>query len=87
MRTAILSKSDRAAKKYKVQAGNKTIHCGATGYDDFTTHKDPQRKARYIARRSKGNWNDPDTAGFGSLDSMEQAIHRRFNCRFETPRV
>ena len=64
MRTAVLSKSDRAAKKYKVRAGNKTIHFGATGYEDFTTHKDPKRKARYLARHKNENWDDPETAGF-----------------------
>ena len=50
MRTVVLSKSDRAAKKYKVRVGNKTIHFGAAGYEDFTTHKDPKRKARYLAQ-------------------------------------
>lgn len=64
MRTAVLSKSDRAAKKYKVRVGNKTIHFGASGYEDFTTHKDPERKARYLARHHKENWDDPETAGF-----------------------
>ena len=62
MGTTFLSKGDRAAKQYKVQVGNKTIHFGATGYDDFTTHKDPRRKARYLARHSKENWSDPETA-------------------------
>ena len=64
MRTAVLSKSDRAAKKYKVRVGNKTIHFGTSGYEDFTTHKDPKRKARYVARRRNENWDDPETAGF-----------------------
>ena len=64
MRTAVLSKSDRAAKKYKVRVGNKTIHFGASGYEDYTTHKDPKRKARYLARHKNGHWDDPETAGF-----------------------
>ena len=64
MRTAVLSKSDRADKKYKVRVGNKTIHFGAAGYEDFTTHKDPKRKARYLARHKNENWDDPETAGF-----------------------
>ena len=63
MRTAIMSKSDRVANKYMVQVGNQTIHFGATGYDDFTTHKDPKRKARYLARHNDEKWNDPETAG------------------------
>ena len=51
-------------EKYKVRVGNKTIHVGASGYEDFTTHKDPERKARYLARHKNENWDDPETAGF-----------------------
>lgn len=37
---------------------------GATGYSDFTIHKDEERKQRYIARHEKNeNWNDLRTAG------------------------
>ena len=65
MKTAVLSKSNRAAKKYMVRVGNKTIHFGAAGYGDFTTHKDPKRKAQYIARhKNNEDWNNPETAGF-----------------------
>ena len=65
MKTAVRSKSNRAAKKYMVRVGNKTIHFGAAGYEDFTTHKDEKRKARYLARHHKNeNWDDPETAGF-----------------------
>ena len=42
----------------------KTIHFGAKGMSDFTIHKDPERKKRYINRHKKReNWNDPMTAG------------------------
>ena len=42
----------------------KTIHFGASGMSDFTKHKDPARKQRYIARHAKHeNWNDPTSAG------------------------
>lgn len=42
----------------------KTIHFGAVGYDDYTTHHDEERKKNYIQRhRSRENWNDPMTAG------------------------
>ena len=64
MRMAVLSNSGRAAKQYKVRVGNKTIHFGAAGYEDFTTHKDEKRKARYLARHKNENWDDPETAGF-----------------------
>ena len=67
---AEVSKSTRQGKKYmaKVQSkdgGTKTVHFGATGYKDFTQHKDEDRKANYL-RRHKANedWTDPKTAGF-----------------------
>lgn len=42
----------------------KTIHFGAVGYDDFTIHKDKDRKQRYIDRHRKNeNWNNPMMAG------------------------
>lgn len=30
----------------------KLIHFGAEGYEDYTSHKDPKRRERYIARHS-----------------------------------
>ena len=30
----------------------KVVSFGAKGYEDFTTHKDPARKKRYLARHS-----------------------------------
>ena len=42
----------------------KTIQFGASGYADFTTHGDLQRKMNYISRhQSRENWNDPQSAG------------------------
>jgi len=42
----------------------KTIHFGAKGYEDFTTHGDLQRKMNYISRHeSREDWNNPQTAG------------------------
>ena len=42
----------------------KTIHFGAKGMSDFTIHKDPKRKERYLKRHKVNeNWNKPDTAG------------------------
>ena len=61
--------SSRAGKKMMAVFSNKegktkTIHFGAEGMSDFTKHKDPERKQRYIDRHSKReNWNVPDTAG------------------------
>ena len=64
----VISKSDNKNKKYKaVIDGKKTVHFGAKGYDDFTTHKDKDRKDNYIARHKKReDWtrSGVDTAGF-----------------------
>lgn len=44
---------------------SKTVHFGATGYEDFTTHRDPERRERYLERHGRGheNWDDPTTPG------------------------
>ena len=62
----IISKSNRKDKKLKAVIDNKkTVHFGATGYSDFTKHKDSDRKDKYIDRHKKNeNWNDYKTAGF-----------------------
>lgn len=69
--SVIVTKSDRD-KKFKAvfrdaEGKKKTIHFGAKGMSDFTIHKDPKRKARYLARHNpkvtKERWDIPDTAG------------------------
>lgn len=45
------------------------IYFGASGYSDYTKHKDEKRKKRYIKRhRENENWGKSgiDTAGFWS---------------------
>lgn len=66
---AIITPSNRKDKKYSaiiIDDGKpKTIHFGATGYDDFTTHKDEDRRQKYEKRHQKNeNWDDPTKAGF-----------------------
>ena len=49
--------------------GKKTIHFGDNGYSDYTKHKDPERKERYIERhKTNEDWGKSgvDTAGFYS---------------------
>ena len=47
-------KSDKDGKKYFIITNTgKRVYFGATGYEDFTTHKDEERKQRYIARHKK----------------------------------
>ena len=69
-----ISKSNRDDKKLKaVIDGKKTIHFGAKGYEDMTTHKDEARKERYIDRHKKNeNWGKTgvDTAGFMSKNLL-----------------
>ena len=64
------SKSDNPKKKMTAIFYNedmkkiKTTHFGATGYSDYTIHKDPERKKRYIDRhKSKENFNDYMSSG------------------------
>lgn len=41
-----------------------TTHFGAVGYQDFTQHKDEDRKQAYLARHSANeNWNNYKSAG------------------------
>lgn len=69
-----LRKSTRENYKYMVvifhpNGTKKTVHFGASGYSDYTKHKDPDRMKRYDARhKTKENWNKSgiNTAGFWS---------------------
>ncbi len=57
-----------ATFKHTTTGRTKTTHFGASGYEDFLKHKDPQRKQRYINRHKKReNWNNPMSAGALSL--------------------
>ena len=67
----VIVKSDRD-KKFKAIFTNadkkkKTVHFGAKGMSDYTIHKDPKRKARYLARHNDKltgeDWSKPATAG------------------------
>lgn len=40
----------------------KVVHFGATGYSDFTKHKDPQRRANFRARHNCATAKDKSTA-------------------------
>lgn len=52
-----------------VTIGNKTVHFGASSYQSYEVHKDPERKKRYENRhKSRENWSKSGikTAGFWS---------------------
>ena len=64
----VISPSDKPNKKFEARIDDrKSIHFGAKSYGDYTIHKDPERKERYIDRHSKNeDWSNPLTAGFYS---------------------
>jgi hypothetical protein len=43
----------RQYKKYAVYYNNKWIHFGDVRYDDYTTHRDSERRANYRSRASR----------------------------------
>lgn len=69
LRLKTLRRSRKAGKKFDAvferNGREKTISFGAAGMSDYTKHKNPTRKARYLKRHTgKGErWNKPDTAG------------------------
>jgi hypothetical protein len=93
MNVIYLAKSDRSGKKYMVDVDGKVVHFGADGYEDYTKHKDPERKNRYITRhKANENWNKSGikTAGFWSrwllwgeptLSASIKAIENKFNVK------
>lgn len=59
---AKLHQSTKQDKKYMIldPNNNKWVHFGAFGMEDFTKHKNNDRRGRYLARATKikGNWKD-----------------------------
>ena len=54
MITVIIVKSHRRDKKFDAIVNwDKIISFGAKGYEDYTIHKDEERKERYISRHRK----------------------------------
>ena len=65
MKEIILQKSSNKDKKYDAFVDGKKVSFGSASYQDYTQHKDEDRKKSYMARH-KGmgqNWNDLKTAG------------------------
>ena len=65
-----IGKSTRANKKMvaifydEAKKKIKTTHFGASGYEDYTTHGEMQRKMNYIARhKDREDWNDYMSSG------------------------
>ena len=69
MKLVSITKSDRQNKKWKAtfantSKGEKVVHFGATGYDDFTTGATEEQRTRYRARHTnkRENPNNPLSA-------------------------
>lgn len=64
-----ITRSDRDGKKWKAEfiadngAVKKTTHFGASGYEDYTQHKDKERRRLYRARHKNDNLTDKFSAG------------------------
>lgn len=60
-----VKKANDGTHKYTaVFDDGKEVSFGASGYSDYTIHKDEARKERYLDRHRKNeNWNDPQTPG------------------------
>jgi len=63
-----IMRSPNKDKKYRAVFSRngkiKNVDFGAAGMSDFTKHKDPERKQRYINRhKSRENFNDPTSRG------------------------
>jgi len=65
-RNAILYKSANINKKYAIiDPSGKIVNFGQLGYEDFTKHKDNNRRKNYLTRTANmlGNWkNNPYSA-------------------------
>lgn len=65
----LLYDSDKPSKRYViVNEDGKKIYFGSPLYDNYTIHKDFERKERYIARHMRReDWKNIETAGFWAL--------------------
>ena len=79
----IITKSTNNKKKLDALVDGKKISFGAATYSDYTIHKDPERKERYIARHAKReDWSKSGvkTAGYWSKhllwnkDTLQKSI-------------
>ena len=63
----LISASTRPGYKLMARANGRTVHFGAAGYDDYTTHHDDERRRLYLARHAKREdwgWAGVLTAGW-----------------------
>ena len=68
MRLINIKPSDKPNKKYMALFEDKhefrIVYFGASGYTDYTTNHDDEKKRLYLLRHRKNeNWNNPMTSG------------------------
>ena len=71
----VITPSDKTFKKFTAtindtKNNNKKIHFGDNRYQDFTKHKDPERKKAYLSRHKKDNFNNPLYPSFYSTNLL-----------------
>ena len=73
-----LDYSSRKNKKYMVKLpGGKKVHFGSPKYEDYTTHKDKERRDKYLSRamkikNKKGEltYINPESSNFWSINLL-----------------
>ena len=71
----VITPSDKTFKKFTAtindtKNNNKKIHFGDNRYQDYTKHKDAERKKAYLARHKKDNFNNPLYPSFYSTNLL-----------------
>ncbi len=66
----IIKPSTKPDKKYDAIIGNKTIPFGARNYEDYTKHKDDDRKHNYLQRHKHDHFNNPLYPSFYSTNLL-----------------
>ena len=68
--TAFLSKSNRKNKKWQIIIGRRTTHFGDNRYQDYTQHKNKDRRRLYKLRHRNDRLSDIYSAGFWSMNLL-----------------
>jgi len=68
--TYILEKSKRTNKKFVIIMDKMTHHFGDSRYEDYTIHKDIERKNRYIKRTVKQPQDNIHSPAFWALNLL-----------------
>jgi len=71
MMNIIIKPSDKKDKKFVAVIDNKKhIYFGASSYEDYTIHKDDERKERYLQRHKNDHYTNPLYPSFYSTNLL-----------------